>query len=104
MSASGSSGAAGSEISDGPDRGDGGGSEVMDPCMLDGVDIGLEGGEACRRRLVRRDAKNAIDQRVEVSFVVYDICKLAVLRLPIVGIDYINQHKQAFANLADQHR
>jgi len=76
MSASGSSGAAGSEISDGPDRGDGGGSEVMDPCMLDGVDIGLEGGEACRRRLVRRDAKNANDRPVDVSPVLWDIYKM----------------------------
>lgn len=46
MSASGSSGAAGSEISEGPDKGEGGGSEVREPRMLGGVDIGLEGGEA----------------------------------------------------------
>lgn len=59
MSASGSSGAAGSEISEGPDKGEGGGREVMDPCILGGVDIGLEGGEAWRRRFVRREAKNA---------------------------------------------
>jgi hypothetical protein len=76
MSASGSSGAAGSDISDGPERGEGGGSEVIDPRILGGVDIGLEGGEACRRRLVRRDAKNAIYHRNEVSLGVGVDCNM----------------------------
>jgi hypothetical protein len=31
--------------------------------MLGGVDIGLEGGEAWRRRLVLREAKKAVDRR-----------------------------------------
>ena len=90
MSASASSGAAGSEISDGPDKGEGGGSEVMDPRMLGGVDIGLEGGEACRRRLVRREAKNAVDQRVEVSFAFWIICEVLASTLPIAYIDWID--------------
>jgi len=32
--------------------------------MLGGVDIGLEGGEVERRRLVRREAKKAVGGRV----------------------------------------
>jgi len=43
-----------------PDKGEGGGSEVVEPCMLGGVDIGLEGGEVERRRLVLREAKKAV--------------------------------------------
>jgi hypothetical protein len=59
MSASRSSGAGGEAISDGKERGEGGGREVVEPRMLGGVDIGLEGGEVERRRLVRREAKKA---------------------------------------------
>jgi hypothetical protein len=43
----------------GPESGEGGGSEVAEPRMLGGVDIGLGGGEAWRRRFVRREAKKA---------------------------------------------
>jgi hypothetical protein len=32
--------------------------------MLGGVDIGLEGGEVDRRRLVLREAKKAVGERV----------------------------------------
>ena len=60
MSARGSSGAGGEESSEGPERGEGGGREVRELRMLGGVDIGLEGGEAWRRRLVRREAKKAV--------------------------------------------
>jgi len=62
MPARGSSGApegSGSEKSEGPDKGEGGGREAVEPRMLGGVDIGLEGGEVERRRLVRREAKKA---------------------------------------------
>ena len=48
-----------SEISEGPDKGEGGGREVIEALMLGGVDIGLEGGEVERRMLVRREAKKA---------------------------------------------
>jgi len=48
-----------SEISEGPDKGEGGGRELVEAVMLGGVDIGLEGGEVERRRFVRREAKKA---------------------------------------------
>lgn len=59
MPARGSSDAGGSAISAGPDKGEGGGRDVIDPRMLGGVDIGLDGGEAWRRRFVRSEAKKA---------------------------------------------
>lgn len=36
--------------------------------MLGGVDIGLDGGEACRRRFVRREAKKAAGSAVHVRY------------------------------------
>lgn len=42
------------------ESGDGGGREVAELRIDGGVDIGLGGGEACNRRLVRRDAKKAV--------------------------------------------
>jgi len=53
-----------SEISEGPDKGEGGGRELVEAVMLGGVDIGLEGGEVERRRFVRREAKKAVGERV----------------------------------------
>lgn len=40
-------------------RGDGGGSDEVDACMLGGVLIGEGGGEACKRRFVRREERKA---------------------------------------------
>lgn len=51
------------EESAGADRGEGGGSEAAEPRMLGGVDIGLGGGEACSRKLVRSEAKKAAVRR-----------------------------------------
>lgn len=43
------------------ESGDGsGGSELVDALIDGGVDNGLGGGEALRRRFVRRDAKKAV--------------------------------------------
>lgn len=41
-------------------RGEGGGRDAADPRMEFGVEIGEGGGEACRRRLVRSEAKKAV--------------------------------------------
>lgn len=46
--------------STGVDSGDGGGRECAELLIDGGVDIGLSGGEALRRRFVRRDAKKAV--------------------------------------------
>ena len=43
----------------GAERGEGGGRDAADPRMEFGVEMGLGGGEACRRRLVRSEAKKA---------------------------------------------
>ena len=59
-----------SEISEGPDKGEGGGREVIEALMLGGVDIGLEGGEVERRMLVRREAKKAVGEDVVSLWVV----------------------------------
>ena len=59
-----------SKVSDGKDSGEGGGRrEEVEPLMLGGVDIGLEGGEVERRMFVRREAKKAVGEGV-VSLVV----------------------------------
>jgi hypothetical protein len=101
MSASGSSGTAGSDISDGPERGEGGGSEVIDPRILGGVDIGLEGGEAWRRRFVRRDAKNAANRKNEVSLVSGSDCNVQMSTTSqlykLIGLT--DASIQVFANL-----
>ena len=60
-----------SKVSDGKDSGEGGGRrEEVEPLMLGGVDIGLEGGEVERRMFVRREAKKAVGERSLVSLVV----------------------------------
>ena len=49
------------------ESGDGGGKEVAELRIDGGVDIGLGGGEACNRRLVRRDAKKAVRRHSRVN-------------------------------------
>lgn len=49
-----------------PERGEGGGREVAEARILGGVDIGLDGGEAWRRKLVRREAKKAVLEEFHV--------------------------------------
>ena len=64
-----SSGGGGEAISEGKARGEGGGRrEVVELRMLGGVDIGEEGGEAWRRRLVRREDRKAVGSRLESVF------------------------------------
>ena len=63
-----------SKVSDGKDSGEGGGRrEEVEPLMLGGVDIGLEGGEVERRMFVRREAKKAVVERRLVSLW-YSLC------------------------------
>ena len=45
--------------SSGVGSGEGGGSGLTEPRIELGVDIGLDGGEALRRKFVRSDAKKA---------------------------------------------
>ena len=60
-----------SKVSDGNDSGEGGGRrEEVEPLMLGGVDIGLEGGKVERRRFVRREAKKAVGEDVVSLWVV----------------------------------
>lgn len=60
MCASGSEEEAGSGREVAGLRGEGGGREAVEDCMLGGVEVGLEGGEAWRRRFVRREERNAV--------------------------------------------